>query len=115
MGIRVDQIPILIRDWSEIAATTLVEHGLDRDQAAQVGLDVVRAICNEFAGQQVYLPIWLASHISERDQAIVRDSANTDISVLVDRYKLHVTTIYAILRRAAHAEIASRQRPLFEE
>lgn len=115
MGFRTDQIPALIRDWSEIAAGVLGEHGMDSDRAAKVGFDIVRTICNEYSGQQLYLPVWLASRISERNQAIVRDAtAGADIAVLVDRYKLNMTTIYNILRRAERAEIASRQRPLFD-
>jgi Mor family transcriptional regulator len=116
MGKPADHIPELIREWSEIASTVLVEHGLDDDQAAKLGGLVVRGICNEYAGQQFYLPVWLVQKISERDQTVAQEAARgVTINDIAARHKLTVPTVYAIIRRVAAAEIAQRQRPLFAD
>jgi len=110
-----DRIPELIRDWSEIVSDALVEQGVAGEKAQTLGTLIVRRLCDAYAGQQFYLPIWTAQRISERDQAIATAAAaGRDIDALAQQYGLHATTIYAIIRRAGAIEIASRQRPLFD-
>lgn len=111
-----DRIPELIRDWSEIAGDALAEQGVVAgDRAGELGMMIVRRICDAYAGQQFYLPIWTAQRISERDRAIAAAAASgTDIDALAQQHKLHATTVYAIIRRVTAAEINSRQQPLFD-
>lgn len=109
-----DRIPELIHDWSLIISETLVEQGMDGERAGEVGVQIVRRLCDAYAGQQFYLPIWTAQRISERDRTIATAAERgADIDALAKLHKLHTTTIYAIIRRVAAAETASRQRPLF--
>lgn len=109
-----DRIPELIRDWSEIASDVLAEQGVGGDQASELGTRIVRRICDAYAGQQFYLPIWTVQRITERDRAIAAAAAKgQDIDALAREHGLHLTTIYAIIRRVTAADVAGRQQPLF--
>ena len=109
-----DRIPELIRDWSEIVSDTLAEQGMPAAQAGDLGTQIVRRLCDAYAGQQFYLPIWTAQRISERDQAIAAAAAaGADIDALAHQHGLHATTIYAIIRRVGAVDVARRQPSLF--
>lgn len=111
-----DRIPELIRDWSEIVSDALTEQGVAGERADELGMMIVRRICDAYAGQQFYLPIWTAQRISERDRAIAdAAAAGQDIDALASKHQLHATTIYAIIRRVGAAELTSRQARMFED
>ncbi|URX63295.1 hypothetical protein KR767_04280 [Luteibacter anthropi] len=116
MGKPATRIPELIRDWKEIAAEALVDAGMPQERAQEVALQVVRRLCEAYAGQQFYMPVWLSMRITERDRKIAAEvAAGRSPDAVAKAYSLHLTTIYAICRRVAAAELAERQQTLFAD
>ncbi|HEY4145212.1 Mor transcription activator family protein [Pinirhizobacter sp.] len=116
MGKPASRIPELIRDWAEIAAEVLADSGVGKERSQELGLQVVRRVCEAYAGQQFYMPVWLAMRITERDRKIATEVASgRSPDAVAKTYQLHLTTVYAICRRVAAAELAERQQTLFAD
>jgi Mor family transcriptional regulator len=116
MGKPAARVPELIREWTEIASDELREAGVAAGEEDAIALRVVRAICDAYAGLPFYLPVWTAQRIIERDRLIATAIDNgADVAYIARKHGLHLTTVYAIVRRVKAVDIASRQKQLFDQ
>ncbi|MBI2397691.1 MAG: DNA-binding protein [Xanthomonadales bacterium] len=103
----------MIRDWSRIASTTLVDRlGVASERADELGIEIALEISQEYAGQSLYMPLCMAFKASQRDREIYAEynrAAGRNVESLIKKYELSYVSILRICRRVRAIEKAERE------
>ena len=90
---------IVVADWQDCVRTALIASGLNETLAGELAEDAVRAIVDNYAGQQIYIPTGLRQRITAEHQAIYADYlAGMSRADIATKHDKSMTWIYVIIR-----------------
>lgn len=105
--------PELLADLAAQIGEQLVEHGIHRDRAAEIGLKTAEFIRGHWSGQPIYIPKGVAYDFSRRDLAIFEKFNGRNHAPLAREYNLSVMRIYQIVKSIRAEMIRKNQGALF--
>lgn len=105
--------PELLADLAAQVATKLVECGVGKDHAADIGMQTAEHIRTHWSGQPIYIPKGIAWEFAQRDIEIFQKFNGRNHAALAREYNLTVMRIYQIVKAVRAAQIAKRQGALF--
>lgn len=105
--------PELLADLAAQIGEHLVEFGITRDQAAEIGLKTAEHIRGHWAGAPIYIPKGAAYEFSRRDLVIFEKFNGRNHAALAREYNLTVMRIYQIVKAVRAEMIRKKQGALF--
>jgi Mor family transcriptional regulator len=90
----------------------LIDHKIPAEQAEVIALEFCRKICETWVGQNVYIPSWIRSGLSDRDMQMWNDFTGDNHDDLVTKYKVSIQYVYRIIAFMRQQETAKRQNSL---
>lgn len=93
---------------------TLIAHGIPKADAEALAEMLCARFCEEYGGQQPYVPTGRLWRLESRYAEIVADSKKLEINDLARKYKLSARWIRHILSRFNKRDFLARQSNLFE-
>ena len=118
MSDNLDRIAAFARELADVVARKVQEClPIDPQKGAEIGLSCAQEVCDEFAGQLIYVPMGLALRISERDQAMYHAYCQNgrDAAAVAKQFGVSVQTAYKRIKLVESAAFRERQGALFEE
>lgn len=117
MSANLDRFATFTRELADFTARTLQDElGLPESRAQELGLRISLGVCEEFAGEIIYVAKDTLAKVDQRDREMlaVYIAANRDILAVVKQFDVCVQTAYRRVRIAEAAAYALRQGGLFE-
>ena len=105
--------PELLADLADQTALQLVERGIDRQIAVDIGFAVAERIREHWGGQPIYLPKGVQYEFDKRDIEVFERFNGRNHSALAREYNLTVMRIYQIVKRVRAEMVKQRQSALF--
>ena len=105
--------PELLSDMAAHVGQRLVEKGISKEIAAELGLDVAEYLRCHWGGQSFYIPKGVAYNFSQRDLEIFRKCNGRNQTALAREYNVTVMRIYQIYKAVRAELIAKKQGALF--
>lgn len=91
------------------------EANLDETQAKRLAVSISKAVIEDFAGEQIYIPRKILIPLSGRDWEIYNKFTGNNHKELAREYKVSVAWVYQIIKRVHKMEVGKRQPDLFSE
>lgn len=116
MSANLELFATFARELAELAARIAqAELDISDAQASAFGLRLSQQVCQEYAGQQVYIPSNTLAQIDQRDRDMLAMYVATgrDINAVVKHFGVCTQTAYKRIRLAEAAAYALRQVALF--
>jgi len=116
MSANQERVATFARELAEISAREIVAAlQIPAEDASNLGLRIADAVCAEFGGEPIYIPIGLAVRIDERDRAMYADwrANGKNFLATAKQYNVAVKTVYQRIRMVEAADYARRQGGLF--
>lgn len=117
MSVNLDRFAAFARELADTVAREIREEiGMSDDRAVEIGLRSAQKVCDEFAGQLIYVPMSFALRISERDQAMHEEYRQNgrDAAGVAKKFGVSVQTAYKRIRLVEAAAYSARQGALFD-
>lgn len=115
MSANLDRYATFTRELADLAARTLRDElDLPQDRAHELGLRISLAVCEEFAGEIIYVAKDTLAKVDARDrQMLAAYIANgRNITPVAKEFGVCVQTAYRRIRMAEDADYATRQPEL---
>lgn len=117
MADNLERVTAFARDIAEVVAREVQDAlAVGAQEAADIGLRAAQAVCDEYAGLNIYVPMGMSIRIAARDQAMLDDyvANGRDAAAIARKYGLSIQTAYKRLRMVEAATYAQRQPGLFD-
>lgn len=105
--------PELLADMASHLGTLLVEHGIGREKAAEIGLKAAEFLRGHWSGVPFYIPKGSAWELSNRDLEIFEKFNGRNHAALAREYNLSVMRIYQIVKACRAELLRKTQGALF--
>ncbi len=107
------EYPELLEHIAATVSATLVDLGLEVDQARAAGLGCAEAVRRHFGGQQLYIPMGLRYELSSRDREIYAKWNGRNDLELCREYNMSDRRLRQIVDAMREADRRGRQAGLF--
>ena len=118
MSVNLDRVAAFARELADIVTRVVRDEVEVSDaRAAEIGMTSAQKVCDEFAGQLIYVPMGFAVRISERDQAMYAEYLDNgrDAAAIAKKFGVSVQTAYKRIRLVEAAAYADAQGALFDQ
>lgn len=113
MSVAPEGYPELLADLADQVAIKLVEHQIEINRAADIGLAVAEFMRTHWGGQPIYIPLSAPNQISARYLEIFNKCNGRNHRQLAREYGISVVRVYQIVKRVTQEMLAKRQGGLF--
>jgi Mor family transcriptional regulator len=108
--------PELLQDLADQCAQALTDLlGLEKEKAEQIGREIAERMASHWGGQNIYFPMGLTMHLSQRDQEVYEAFTGDNHGDLARQFGVSVQWVYRILKLKKAEDLAERQNPLFPQ
>lgn len=117
MSANLDRFATFTRELADLAARTLREElDLPEDRSQALGLKISLSVCEEFAGEIIYVAKDTLAKVDQRDRDMLAAyvANNRDILVVAKQFDVCVQTAYRRIKVAEASAYALRQGALFD-
>lgn len=108
-----DGYPELLADLADQVSIKLVEHHIEINRAADIGLAVAEFVRTHWGGQPIYIPSGAPNLISDRYVQIFEKCNGRNHRQLAREYGISVVRVYQIVKQVTQEMMAKRQGGLF--
>lgn len=108
-----DGYPELLADLADQVAGKLVEHQIEINKAAEIGLAVAEYIRIHWGGQPIYIPLQAPNQIADRYVEIWNKCNGRNHRQIAREYGISVVRVYQIVKQVTQEMVAKRQGGLF--
>lgn len=105
--------PELLADLADQVAIKLVEHHIEINRAAEIGLVVAEFIRIHWGGQPIYIPSGAPNLVNDRYMQIFEKCNGRNHRALAREYGISVVRVYQIVKQVTKEMTAKRQGGLF--
>lgn len=112
-----NRVPELVADLEAqtVACLTSILPMIDKQTATAVSKKLSQHLSNNWGGQLIYFPKNQGGKLDERDKQIYAEFNGKNHFELSKKYDLAVQQIYKIVKTVGQAELAKRQKGLFDD
>lgn len=116
MSDNLSRVPALLNDLADLVGRLAVDRlALAPERAADLGMEIAQAFCDEFGGEVIYIPVGYALRIDQRDRelyaAYLKSGRNIHAAAKAAGVSVH--TAYRRVKLVETRELAERQPQLF--